>query len=700
MATDSVIPSESKKYPLLFSPGKIGNCELKNRIVMAPMVMGTGTPEGTPDEQMCAYYEARAKGGAGLIITECVRVDNHTGVLCAGQIALSHNRHIAPLAAMAERIHKHGAKIFCQLHHPGRQNYSILVGTMRLSLLCGRIFPPYWKLFFKLTQFMPQIEKTGLLPSVAAPSAVPCEHQNQKTRALSVKEIYKIIGRFGDAALRAKKAGTDGVELHGAHGYLIQQFLSPHTNRRTDEYGGNRENRLRFLREIIADVREKCGADFPIAVRLGVDEFYREIGKEQGLTLDEGIKIAKAVEAMGADAIDVSSATYETMNYWLEPTTFACGWRKNLAAAVKRAVKIPVLAANVIRSAEQAETQLTEGAQDFCSFGRPMLADPDFSNKWQAGKEDEVTRCISCLYCFETMLDGAFHGEAGKCALNPRCGQEYKIPALLPKNGCGRRVAVIGAGVAGLTAARVLAERGFTVTLLEKGAQAGGQVNLAAIPPHKERVRWCVDDLLVKCQKLGVEIQYNTDVSSDILREIAPEAVFLAVGAREIIPNIPGVDGDNVHLVSQILDGEVDLFGKRVAVVGSGLTGLETAEYLCAQGSLVSVIEMAEEVAPGAYHQHRDDVLPKLKRTGVTFYLGEKLTAIYPEGVKLKNVQTEMLRSIPIEAVVLSVGICPEDALKSELKSLGVPVIPIGDAAKPGRIGNAVHSAYCAATTF
>ena len=688
-------PYAPEALPNLFSPGKIGGCELKNRIVMSPMVMGTGTPGGGPGEKMCAYYEARAKGGAGLIITECCRVDDHTGPLAPCQISLTHDRHIAPLAAMVARVHRHGAKIFCQLHHPGRQNYSILVGAMRLSLLAGRVFPPYWKLFFKIARLAPQIEKTGLLPPVAGPSAVPCEHQKQKTRALSVKEIHKIVGRFGDSALRAKKAGADGVELHGAHGYLIQQFLSPHTNRRTDAYGGSFENRLRFLREIMADVRAKCGADFPVAVRLGVDEFYRETGKNQGLVLEDGVRIAQEIEKMGADAIDVSSATYETMNYWLEPTTFALGWRKHLAASVKKAVHVPVLAANFVRSPAQAEAQLAEGTQDFVSLGRPLLADPDWPEKARTGRVNEVTRCIACLWCFESMLAGGFAGEPGQCALNPRCCREDEIPEALQKDGAGRPVAVVGAGVAGLTAARVLAERGFAVAVLEKNARAGGQINLAAAPPHKEKIRWCVDDLLVKCEKLGVDIRYNIADPLELLRNQKPCAVFLAAGANEIVPKIPGVKGENVHTVEEVLGGAVDLSGKAVAVIGAGLTGLETAEYLCAQNCRVSIVEMASEAAPGAYHQHRDDILPKLKQAA--FYLGHRLEAIRADGIDILEIKTGGSKTVPVSNVVLSVGLRPNNALAGALQASGVPVIAVGDAQAPGRIAHAVHSAYAAA---
>ncbi|MDR0884431.1 MAG: NAD(P)/FAD-dependent oxidoreductase [Oscillospiraceae bacterium] len=681
-------------FPRLFSPGQIGTCETKNRIVMAPMVMGTGTPGGGPGEQMCAYYEARARGGAGLIITECVRVDDHTGPLAPCQISLTHDRHIAPLKAMIDRVHAHGSKIFCQLHHPGRQNYGILVGTMRLSLLSGRIFPPYWKLFFKVAQLAPLMEKTGLLPAVAGASDIPCAHQKQNTRALRVREIQNIVAAFGDAALRAQKAGADGVELHGAHGYLIQQFLSPYTNNRTDAYGGSRENRLRFLREIFADIQHKCGKDFPIVVRLTVDEFYPD-GK--GIVLDEGVALAKAIEQLGAAAIDVSSASYERMNYWLEPTTFAVGWRKHLAAAVKAAVRIPVIAANLIRSPEQAEAQLAEGTQDFISLGRPWLADPDWAEKIRTGRAHEVTRCINCLWCFQSMLDGAWTGKPGQCALNPLCGQEYKQVPLTPR--ASSRITVIGAGVSGLTAARVLAERGFAVTVLEQKDAPGGQVNLADKPPHKERLHWCIDDLLTKCAALGVTIRYNTAATAETVRALAPQAIFLATGAHDFVPPIAGADGENVLFPVDVLDGKRDWTGKRVLVAGSGLTGLETAEYLADKGASVAIIEMADTVAPGAYHQHIDDALLHLDAAGVAIHTGEKLLRIAADGAVTENQQTGQETQHPADAVVLSLGIRAENALADTLRPI-CPVIPVGDAEKPGNIATGVHSAYRAATKY
>ncbi len=366
------------EYKMLFSPMRIGSCEIKNRIVMSPMLMGFGQLDGKPTKRMLDYYEERARGGTGLIITEITRVNDRHGAAAFAQLAASHDYHIEGLREFAERIHRHGAKLFVQLHHPGRQNVGLAVGTVPLCIAATRVCKSFPKLLFKVA---PKLGKTlcekNLTKASVAPSACePSYFAGGRVRALRHGEIKQLVRQFADAAVRCKAAGVDGVELHGTHGYLIQQFLSPHTNTRTDEYGGNFENRLRFLREIVEEIRKRCD-DYPIIVRLTVDEFYDKIGREGvGYGLDLGVEYAKAIEKMGVDAIDVSSASYDTFNFWLEPTSFETGWRKYLAAAVKKEVKIPVLAANLIRSPEQAEAQLEEGIQDFVSLGRPHTADP------------------------------------------------------------------------------------------------------------------------------------------------------------------------------------------------------------------------------------------------------------------------------------------------------------------------------------
>lgn len=289
--------------------------------------------------------------------------------------------------------------------------------------------------------------------------------------------------------MRCQKAGVDGVELHAAHGYLLQQFLSPNTNRRTDEYGGSFENRARFVVEIIKGIKVACGKDYPVVVRLAVDECYAKIGQPgKGYALDTGVKYAKAFVEAGADAIDVSSAAYDTYNYWLEPTSFECGWRAYMAEAVKKEVTtVPILAANLIRSPEQAESQLEAGIQDFVCLGRPHIADPHWANKVKEGRSNEVKRCINCLYCIESMMANAYRGQHGCCTVNPTLGEEKRF-ANLPKDGNGRTVAIVGAGPAGLMAAEILGRRGFKPVVFEKENESGGQLNLADKGPHKEKI--------------------------------------------------------------------------------------------------------------------------------------------------------------------------------------------------------------------
>lgn len=688
------------QYPLMFSEGKIGNVTIKNRVVMPPMEVGVGKTDGTPGEQMISYYEARAKGGVGLIITETTRVNEKHGALAPGQLALSSDRHIEPFRKMVDRVHKHGTKIFVQLHHPGRQTLSLLVAFWQMSQVMGRIAPPYWKVFFNVAKLGDKIEKTGLLPSVVSASDIPCRMEKQKTRALTKKEIKELVGQFASAARRAKEAGADGVELHAAHGYLIQQFLSPYTNRRTDEYGGSFENRMRFITEIYHAVRGQCGKDFPVIVRLSVDEFYRMIGEEnQGIELDEGVKIAKYLENLGVDGIDVSSASYETMNYWLEPTTFEPGWRKHLAKAVKDNVHIPVLAANMIRSPEQAEKQLEEGCQDFVNLGRPLICDPEWVNKAQSGREDEIKRCLNCLFCMESLFKNSLDGKCAQCSVNPRFGREFEIPEELPKDGYGRTVVVVGAGAAGLMAAETLSRRGFKVIVLEKNAYVGGQLQLADKPPHKEKIGWCYTDLEKSAVRNGAEIRLNTTATVDMIREINPYAVVIATGGEAVKPRIPGYDKPHVYTTTQALDGSAKLTGKRVAVIGSGMTGLETAEKLVEDGNSVFIVEMADEVAPGTYHQQLEDALPKLEKANVEILTSTKLVKINDDSVELEGAKNGMKSEKKADAVVLAVGVRSVNDLVEETRK-NFNTVVVGDADKVGRIANATRSAFDAALSL
>lgn len=681
-------------YDMLFSPMKIGNVEIKNRVCMAPMCMGFGQFNGEVTETMMNYYVERAKGGVGLIFTEITRINDMTGASSFGQMALSHDYQIPALALMVDKVHSYGTKIMVELHHPGRQNLGLMMGTVPLSVFCDRLMGSAYAKLLTGAVIPPgkKLQDKDIVPRTVAPSK--CEKSKLSesvNRGLTKTGIKKLVSQFVDGAQRAKRAGCDGVELHAAHGYLIQQFLSPNTNHRNDEYGGSLENRMRFLMEIIDGIRARCGADFPIVVRLTVDEMYDRIGKKgKGYDLQEGLQMAKALSDKGIDAIDVSSAAYDTFNYWLEPTTFTPGWRKYLAAEVRKVVDIPVIAANLIRSPEQAEQQLRDGVQDFISLGRPLIADPQWVNKVREGKSDTVKRCICCLYCFESMMSGAYKYTHGHCSVNPFVGRE-KISLI--NNGNGRKVLVIGAGVAGLTAAELLSKRGFAVTVLEREASVGGQINLADKPLHKEKIHWCIDDLKRNAELAGAEIICNVNATPEIIKEYKPEYVINATGANAVHPK--AFCGDNVCTVTDILNGSIVPKNKKIAVIGSGLTGLETAELLCSYGNKVTIVEMAGRIAPGAWFQQVDDAMPVLEAAGTVFLPSHKLLEVNHDGVCTQNTVTGEQRTIKADLVVLSLGCRPDTELYDRIKDCAdYRVINIGDSAGVGRIANATESAY------
>lgn len=688
-------------YPHLFSEGKIGRVTLRNRTVLAPMVTGMANYDGTPSEQLIAYYEERAKNGLGLLIIGATRVNYVHGATIPRQTSMASDRHIAPFAAMVDRIHAHGTKVFCQLHHPGRQGISLMSISAPSTELMGRLWPGLYDVLPKLFALSARLPVDGewmaehvRWPALVAPSNVPCELYHQRARSLMKWEIKSLEKQFVRAARRVQLAGADGVELHAAHGYLIEQFLSTYTNRRSDEYGGSLDNRMRFLLNIISGIRRECGPDFPIAVRLSVDEFYRCIGMpDTGIELDEGVEMARRLERAGIDAIDVTSATYDTTNYWCEPMSFEVGWRKHLARAVKEAVSIPVIAANLIRSAEQAEAQIAEGTQDFVSLGRPFLADPAWVAKAMEGREDEVTRCISCLRCIESLPENGQMGLPLECAVNPRLGRERETAS--PRaNGEGRTVVVIGAGPAGLKAAEVLAGRGFRTEVFERGASAGGRLNLADKPPLKDKIDWCTEDLEAAATRAGVEFRFGTEPSIADLEALDPYAVVVATGALPVVPDIPGVRSDNVFTVNEVLEGTVELKGKRVAVIGSGLTGLETAEKLAEDGNRLLVVEMMDEIGPGAYWQNLEDVLGRLKAHDVELVTSNKLVAISDGEITLEHSKSGRRTARQVDHVVLSVGVRSDNELAMTLKSRFGRVNTIGDARQPGRICSAVRDGF------
>ena len=650
-------------YSKIFEQGKIGNVTFKNRLVMSPMGTSLAEMDGSPSEDMIAFYEARAIGGAGLIIPEITRVNDVHGVGMMRQLSVSKDRHIEGLAKLAASVHKHGTKIFIQLHHPGRETVTALTGG----------------------------------PVVSA-SAIPCKYLQQETRALSTEEVKALIQQFIDGGVRVKKAGCDGVELHAAHGYLLQQFLSPYTNKREDEYGGSFENRLRMITEIIQGLRAQCGPDFPIGVRLSVEEFLDKTGvTEDYIHIQDGVKIAMALEKCGIDFIDVSVGLYETGNVCVEPISFPQGWRKDLIKAVKDHVSIPVIGVSCIREPQTAEAFLENGIVDFVSMGRSWLADEQWGRKVLEGREKELCKCINCLRCFESLNAWMGAGIPAECALNPRaCRERYYGD--LEYDLQGHKAVVVGSGPSGMIAAKTLAERGVKVTLIDRQSELGGTVNLAKKPPLKERMEWIADYYKVEFEKLGVEVKLGMEATAENIAEMNPDAVLVATGSKSIIPrSICGIDGKNVYTIEEVLTGKAGLKDKKILIVGAGVTGLETAEYLCHEGNTVVLADMLEKVAPNANHTNVADVCGRLKKYGAQFMMAHALKEIQETGVILERLSDKEAVTIDADAVVLSLGFRPDNGLVEELKAKGIPAQAIGNAIQDGTIAPATRSGYEAA---
>lgn len=654
------------KYQKLFEPLRIGKLTLKNRVVMTGVGSALPDLDGAVTEDLIDYLAARAKGGTGMIITEVVRVCDGHGLTARYQLSAAHDDLIPGIRRLSDAIHQYDTKLLLQLHHPGRETFDgILDGQAAIS-----------------------------------PSGIPCPVNKAKTREVTHDEIKELIEQFGDAALRVQKGGADGVELHAGHGYLFHQFLSPKTNLRTDEYGGSFENRFRFLKEVVENIRAKCGPDFFISVRTPIEDF---MGKE-AIDIDLGVEIARRIDQMGTvNLIDATVGLYESnISNMIETCQYHQGWRNELLRRVRAAVKnTPILAVNGVRSPAFAEWMLEENLADLVGLGRGHLADPDWANKAASGRDKEIRECISCVYCIESLRDNVEDNDIrNTCAINARTYRE-RLYGEWVENGAGRRVVVVGAGAAGLEAARVLAERGFSVKLYEKSGKIGGQLNLAAVPKGKYRIDGLVNYYAYQMERLGVEVVLNTAPTKEQILADKPVGIFVSTGSSPIIPRaIPGIDAANVHTVPQILSGEVALRNTSVAVIGSGMTGLETAEYLASRGNVVSVVEMMDEIGKGIYFQNLNDLMKDLNRYAVRYYPSHQLTAITDGAVVTKNLRTQRDETILADEVVLSLGIRPNTELARELENAELPVISVGDAERAGRIHSAIHSGYAAAHNF
>lgn len=650
-------------YKKLFTSKKIGEMTVPNRIVMTAMGNYLANTDGSVSEEDIAFYGARAKGGVGLVITECACVDFERGKGNTRQLSVDHDKYIPGLKRLADEVHKYNSVIAVQIYHPGRQGIAAINGN----------------------------------ETMAAPSNKKCQVVQQPTHEMNKEEIKDMVDRFVQSAVRLQKAGIDAVEVHAAHGYLINQFLSPYTNLRKDEYGGTFENRMRFLDEIIAGIRKECGKNYPIIVRISVDEYMDYVGQpDLGLHLEDGIKIAKHLEKQGVDALDVSSGIYETMNTAWEPTGFDQGWKIDNAAKVKKVVDVPVIGVSVIREPEYAEEILEEGKVDFIGSARQFFADPEWGNKAKAGQEKNIRKCISCLYCMEALMSVDMGGEPVACAINYEGGKELKYSNhVLKKNGEGRRVAVIGAGPAGMEAARILAKREFKPIIFEKKPEVGGQIIYASKPLKKGKVAWLIDYQKGQLDDLEVELKLSHVPTMKEIKELDPYAIFIAQGSVPIMPkSIKGLHGDNVYTPVDILSGNVNLENKKVAIIGSGMTGIEVTEFLIAQGNEVSLFEMEDEIGPGVFFQNLIDAMKRIGENSTKLYPKHKLMEIDGSTVIVETTDTKKIKKFDFDAVVVSLGTISNKEMLEELEREFEKIIKLGDAKKAGRIVDAIGDGY------
>ena len=641
----------------LFSPVRIAGLTIKNRVAMTAMGVGLSAPGGGVNEDIIAFYEARARGGTGLIISEICRVMDGAGAGEPCQLAARNMGDVQGLGRLVDTVHKYGTKMFIQLHHPGRQG-SVMVG--------------------------------GEQPVSA--SAVPNPETGEAPRALTGEEIGKIQQAFVNGAYLAQMAGADGVELHGAHGYLINSFLSPYLNRRDDDYGGSFEKRLRFLLEIIAGIRAACGKGFALGVRISAEEFLGDRGND----LAASCRIAAELEKAGIDFLDISCTIPDSPRFTacIEPGTVEQGWKKYMAAEVKKHVKIPVIAVANIKEPEVAEAILAEGCCDLAGVARGHLADPEWCNKARAGKAELIRTCIGCLVCFDEIA----HVRHVKCSVNPICGREREF-ANPVRNGAGRTVAVVGGGPAGMTAALVLKERGFHAVLFDPSLRLGGTLNVADKGIDKEKITRYIDSLIAAVEQSGVELRLGEEATVEKVGALSPSGVFIACGAKPFVPPVPGVDGKNVVIAEDVLLGKAEVKGDCV-IIGSGMTGLETAEVVLQAGHRTTVVDMLPEIGAGANIVVILDVKERIAPCNPSYFPAHLLKKITAEGVELECLKTCQGVFVAADTVILAMGVKPRAEVVDHFKAVFPDARVLGDAVRGGRILDATQDAYGQAFVF
>lgn len=698
----------------LLSSGHIGGLELRNRIIMTPMGSNLSQADGHCGERIQAYYEARAKGGAGMLIVGVASIAWPAGACNPNQVAISSDEFLPGLRALTARIKRHGARAALQLQHAGK--------VAVCDIAAGR------------PMLVPSIPHNSRdeMSSALTPEEMAAFVKSYSKKGAKVEykiadghDIRELIERFSEAADRARRAGFDGVELHAGHGYILSEFLSPHANRREDEYGGCLENRARLLLEVIRAVKARAGSDFPVWCRIDALE-YRVDG---GIGLDDAVQTAVLAEAAGADAIHVSAYANPSSGaaFTEAPLVHRSGGYLQFAATIKAALRIPVIAVGRIEP-EVAERVLARGDADFIAMGRKLLADPELPNKLLRGQPQDIRPCIYCYTCVSRI----FVNDHVRCAVNARTGFEQDVvivPAAQP-----RHVLVVGGGPAGMESARVSALRGHRVTLVERSADLGGTVFFSSIvyPENGKLITYLVGQV----KQLGVDVRLGAAVDAQFLRALAPDVVVVASGARRDAPPIPGagqvhvfsgdqlralMTGDDPTAVSGKLPWWQGVMlqlagwlgitrnaqwlrrlsygwmpvGKRVGIVGGGLVGLELAEFLAERGRKVTVIEAGEKFGTELAIVRRWRVLEDLQHLGVVLINKTEVSRITEQSLVLISAGDEV--EIDIDTVILASGATGDLSLAEMSRELGFETHVAGDCDGVGYIEGAIRSAHAVA---
>ena len=638
-------------------PARLGRLELRNRLIYPPMVTGFASEDGFVTDRLIAYAAERARGGVGLYTLEATFVDPRGRGFAHG-VGIDDDNKIPGLKQLTRAVHDKGGKISVQLHHAGRETSSSITGT-----------------------------------PIVAPSDCPVCYSDEPVHALEKAEVETIIQRYADGALRAKSAGFDAVEIHGAHGYLISQFLSPYTNKRTDEYGGTLENRARFALEVIRAVRKAVGQDFTVTLRLSVEESH-----PGGLSLQEGAAAAALFAKSGIDAIHIVSGNYATPNTVIPPATEGHIINLARAIAVRQAVgpDFPLILAGRIKTIFQAEDLIQNGIADFVAMGRALIADPELPILCAQGKFSAVRPCLGCN-------DGCAlrtgKGLDTLCAINPFMGNE-ELFHLEEKSDSSKKVLIVGGGPAGLEAAWCAARRGHQVTLCEQSDRLGGQFFLASLPPFKADIAVYLFHMERRLMEAGVEVRLNCRVDAAFAKAFGADHVLVATGSLPVSIPFPGLLETSRFFAHDVLCDSLEKLGDDVVVIGGGLVGAETAEYIARTGRSVTIVEMEDDIARDMYFSMQDSLKKRLAALGVHIHTGCRVQALEQGRVLMLDKEGQEKKAGPFDSIVLALGSRPDHTLADELVSMGVPCSVIGDCAHAGKVLQATSDALRAAWTL